>query len=290
MATPCLPIETGRNDAVAVNNVSVMEAVRDVILPRAVPLDGSLRDHKVRFFENESQPGVYTLAAEGRTLQGRNFISRTYHVARGRLGNVIRYEVKDISKMVDLLAGGGWEGGVDASMPRGQMYVRSEKATITRDTGQSSSSGFFSPFRTFHRHSAERSLEALSQARQARWNAMQSVAFSAEAEVIGDPNITLNDYLEFRVYAGGTLATLGSPIDGSGIDPNHPRVMQTLSGVFLVVGYVHEIRNGAYTTSLSLVLAREQDNDPGDSGTYTDDLAVRGSGQSTYLRTPEIVN
>lgn len=229
--------------------------IRDWLIPRTEPLSADVRG-PFRLFENEQSVNRFVFAPEGFRNAGEGLLraKRTYHVARGRLGQVLSFKPSDVSQFANLIAGEGYTRGVSSS---GRALSQADRSGIGADVSDSGTAEARSGNIAYSRFSFDRDPETQLQRRSVMWNMAQAVGLRTEAEIIGDPHILANDYLRFFVYHGASLALMGSGFDsGDERSLSNPQVLLPLSGLYVVLGYRHAISAGRFTTTLTLTKAR----------------------------------
>lgn len=296
---PTQPVVNSGN-AITMTDMSPVAFVREVLLPMTVAADVALQDRKFGLFQSDREPGVLVFAPEGWKDESQGIpIKRTYNVGRGQGGQVRSFKPCDFANVANQLGGCGVINGVDSAAKTassvstgpvtanpadnkplviGNNGVRQVESTASREV----SSANAADSTRFTRFSFARDLDSAVQERKALWSRAQALATQSDAEVLGDPHLHINDYVEFRVYAGGTLSTAGRRDAAQA-----PTLLQLISGQYVIVGYNHQISGGDFTTALKLVRATQQEMtpEPGDPA-YTSDTV--GANQNLAPGTPDI--
>lgn len=287
---PCEPIINSGNP-IEMRDIAPMTFVRETVLKLAVARDKKLQDRKFSLFQSDREPGVLVFAPEGWKDDDQTIpIKRTYNVGRGQSAQVISFKPGDYANVANQLGGAGRLSGVssankaDSTVTAGPVTANpSENKPLL--VGESGSESVESTPATgtdkaveadsvrFARMTFARDLDTAVQERKVQWAQAQALATQADAELVGDPHIHYNDYLEFRAYVGGTISTAGRS-DA----PQAPQLLKLISGQYIVVGYQHTINAGTYTTTVKLVRAVQQEMTPDENDpAYTSDAFVNTS-------------
>lgn len=280
----CEPV-INSGQAIYMHDMSPMTFVRETVLKLAVAKDVTLQDRKFNIFQSDREPGVLVFAPEGWKDESQGIpIKRTYNVGRGQSAQVISFKPGDYAAIANMLGGSGRINGVDSANKTPSTVESGPVTSSPADNkpltvGESGSQRVESTPATgdavpnpadstrFSRMTFARDLDSAVQERKAQWSAAQALATQADAELLGDPHLHMNDYVEFRTYVGGTISTAGRR-DA----PQAPQLLKLISGQYVIVGYQHSISGGTFTTSLKLVRANQQEMTPDDDDpAYTSD-------------------
>lgn len=254
-------------------NEPVFSYIKSVLAKNAVPSNPSLAKERVRFYESEGEPGVYVLT----TAPPGGPIERDYVVGRSMSAQVIDFRVSDSSILSSMLGGAGYSTSPMADKAAGVPLATKgdpQRAGTQQDTYTTESVKHV-------REGHAITLETLAQQRQAAWNLMAYGTVRADMELVGDPTIKLNDYVNVTVMQGGSHSVSGQYKDSvygertltlyeDGPENNQevvrlrklkdPSPITFLSGQYLVTGYTHKIEPGSsFTTSLVLVKVAQSD-------------------------------
>lgn len=293
---PCEPVENSGNP-IEMRDISPVTFVRETVTRMAVAKDKALQDRKFSLFQSDREPGVLVFAPEGWKDDAQGVpIKRTYNVGRGQSAQLISFKPGDYPSVANQLGGVGRLSGVD-SANKTQSTVSAgpvtsnpadNKTTVVGESGSEriestpaadASTATTADSTRFSHMTFARDLATAVQERKVQWATAQALATQADAELVGDPHIHINDYLEFRTYVGGTISTAGRD-DAS----QSPQLLKLISGQYIVVGYRHTIGNGSYVTSVKLARAVQQDMAPDeDDPAYTSDTYTTRDADSSGL-------
>lgn len=260
VSTPvkCLPPENG-DQPIGYHDTTPLAWVRNEMLRRwCVPVDPKLRGQQMVLYEDDrgtdSDRVRYILAPQG--WNGlRPTVKRRYHVGKGRSAQVLRFAPTDATVIVNTLGGSGYLRSVSS---RDKTVVTHDRGPLQPDQTVGSVPAGSTDGLRFAQTSPARSHEEASQQRDNQWATAQAAAVTADLEVVGDPFIYINEYIEVRSYAGGGIPTAGvAHPDGQRRDG--PVLLPFLSGQYTTQGIVHRISDGNYTTTMRLTRGLQQE-------------------------------
>jgi len=246
----CKPLNT--DNAVIMANTAPIVFVRSVILPQLVADEPGYDGVKFTLIDSDTEPGTMILAPEG-WRRVRAEPKRIYNVGRGQDAQVISFSVSDSPEIVNSLGGSGRVESIDA---RSKQVHEHNGQLITKDPTQRFESTTDGGER-YYRFNFAREFASAAQQRQAAWGRAKALAASATMQIVGDPSIVVNDLLGVRAYQGGSTTSAGRALA-----TDTPRLITYVSGNYNVLGYVHTIENGTFTTELTLKRGVQFDQEP----------------------------
>lgn len=277
---PCAPIRNNEQPIV-LNDTAPLPFVRKLMADNLIiAADPALRHREMRLIETcDNGRAVFTLAPEGWREDTRKGVKRTYHVSRA--GNVLDFSPKDSKAIANILGGAGWTTSVladgtpnreERSGVQGMTTAKPEPPSDKVDNGA-----------YFTKPSFDTDLETMRRRRDVQWAKAQQVSVLAEAEIIGDANIEVNDYLDFYVYRGPTTANMGEYVDSLGEKaPTTLTKIELLSGTYTVTEIENTLGREGFKTKLELTKGRA--DPPGKRADHTND-AVSTAGKKTNADT-----